>query len=101
MTEATKTMIRPLGDRVLLKRLEADNNVQGGIILPDSAKVKQETAEVVAMGPGIKDTEGNLIPMPVAVGDKILMEKYSSQELTLDGEEYIILRAGDIIAIVE
>ncbi len=102
MTEqATQTKLKPLGDRVLVKRLEADNQVKGGIILPDSAKQKQETAEVVAIGTGKKDKSGNLIPFPVKVSDQILMEKYSGQEVTLDGDEYVILRADDIIAIVE
>jgi len=75
--------------------------MKGGIILPDTAKKKQETATVVAIGTGKKDKKGNAIPFPVKVGEKILMEKYSGQEVTIEGEEYIILRADDIIAIVE
>lgn len=102
MTEqAVQTKLKPLGNRVLVKRLEAEEQVKGGIILPDTAKKKQETAEVIAIGTGKKDKSGNLIPFPVKVGDKILMEKYSGQEVTLDGDEYVILRADDIIAIVE
>jgi chaperonin GroES len=102
MTEqAVQTKLKPLGNRVLVKRLEAEEKVKGGIILPDTAKKKQETAEVVAIGTGKKDKSGNLIPFPVKVGDKILMEKYSGNEITLDGDEYVILRADDIIAIVE
>lgn len=96
-----KTKLKPLGDRVLLKRLEAEESVKGGIILPDSAKKKQEKAEVVAIGTGKKDKEGNLIPFSVKVGDCVLMEKYSGQEVTVDDEEFIILSADDIIAIVE
>ena len=102
MTEqAVTTKLKPLGNRVLAKRLEAEEKVKGGIILPDTAKKKQETAKVVAIGTGKKDKKGKPDPFPVKVGDNILMEKYSGQEVTLDGEEYIILRADDIIAIVE
>lgn len=102
MTEQmTKTKLRPLGDRVLAKRLEAEDKVKGGIILPDSAKKKQETAEIVALGTGKKDKAGVMIPFSVKVGDKILMDKYAAQEITINDEEYVIVRAEDIIAIVE
>lgn len=93
--------LRPLGNRVLVKRLEAEETLKGGIILPDSAKKKQEQAQVVAIGTGSKDKDGNLIPIPVKVGDIVLMEKYSGQEITLDDEEYTIIRSDDLIAIVE
>lgn len=91
----------PLGNRVLVRRLEAESKLKGGIVLPDSAKKKQEQAEVIAVGAGKKDKNGNLLPMPVKVGDTILMEKYSGQEITLDDEEFIIIKADDLIAIVE
>lgn len=101
MTEqAVKTKLKPLGNRVLARRLEAEEK-KGGIILPDTAKKKQETAQIIAVGAGKKDKKGNNIPMPVKVGDKILMDKYSGQEVTLEGEEFVILNADDIIAIVE
>ena len=93
--------LRPLGNRVLVKRLEVEEKLKGGIVLPDTAKKKQEQAEVVAIGTGKKDKSGNLIPIPVKVGDVILMEKYSGQEVTLNDNDYVILRADDIIAIVE
>lgn len=93
--------LKPLGNRVLVRRLAAEEKLKGGIILPDTAKKKQEQAEVVALGSGKKDKNGALIPMPVKVGDIILMEKYSGQEVTLEDEEFVILRADDIIAIVE
>jgi chaperonin GroES len=93
--------LKPLGNRVLVRRLEAQETLKGGIILPDTAKKKQESAEVLAIGTGKKDKSGNLIPIPVKVGDVILLEKYSGQEITLEGEEYVIIRADDIIAIVE
>lgn len=96
-----KTKFIPLGNRVLVRRLEQEENLRGGIILPDTAKKKQETAEVIAIGTGKKDKNGNLIPIPVKIGQIILMEKYSGQDVTLDDEEYVILKADDIIAIVE
>ena len=95
-----KISLRPLGNRVLTQRLEEETSLKGGIILPDTAKKKQETVKVVAVGPGINDKDGKLIPMPVKVGDTVLMDKYSGQEVTLDGEEYIIVRSDDIIAIL-
>lgn len=100
-TQSSCTKLKPLGNRVLVRRLAAEEKLKGGIILPDSAKKKQEQAEVVAIGTGKKDKNGTLIPISVKVGDIILMEKYSGQEVTLSDEEYIILRADDIIAIIE
>lgn len=101
-TQNTSTpKFKPLGNRVLVRRLEAQETLKGGIILPDSAKKKQETAEVVAIGTGKQDKNGNLLPIPVTVGDMILMEKYSGQEINLEGQDFVILRADDIIAIVE
>ena len=93
--------LKPLSNRVLVRRLAAEEKLKGGIILPDTAKKKQEQAEVVALGAGKKDKNGTLLPMPVKVGDIILMEKYSGQEVTLEDEEFVILRADDIIAIIE
>lgn len=93
--------LKPLGNRILVKRLEMDEKLKGGILLPDTAKKKQEQAEVLAIGTGKKDKNGHLIPIPVKTGDVILMEKYSGQEVTLNDQEYVILRADDIIAIVE
>jgi chaperonin GroES len=97
----TQVKLKPLADRVLAERTEESETLKGGIILPDSAKKKQETVKIVAVGPGAKDKNGDLIPMPVNVGDTVLMEKYSGQEVTIEGTEYVILRAGEIIAIVE
>jgi chaperonin GroES len=101
MNTKSKTQLKPLANRVLVRRLEAKETVKGGIILPDSAKKKQELAEVIAVGPGKSDCSGKQIPMPVKVNDLILMDKYSGQEVTLDDEEFVIVRADDIIAIVE
>lgn len=91
---------RPLGNRVLVRRLAAEEK-QGGIILPDAAKKKQEQAEIVAVGIGVKDKNGQLIPLLLKVGDIVLMEKYSGQEITLNDQEYVIVRADDLIAIIE
>ena len=95
-----KLTLKPLGNRVLVQRVEQEETLKGGIILPDSAKKKQETAKVIAIGTGTTTTEGKLIPIPVKVGDTILMDKYSGQEVTIDDEDFVILRADDIIAIV-
>ena len=95
------TPLKPLGNRVLVKRLEAEKTLKGGIILPDTAQVKQEQVEVIAVGDGKKDDSGKLIPMPVKVGDIVLMEKYAGQEVTLDDQEYTIIKADDLIAIIE
>ena len=102
MKSGSKTALkfRPLSDRVLLKRRESEQSV-GGILLPDNAKKKQESAQVVAVGPGKSDKSGHLIPVSIQVGDLVLIEKYSGQEVQLDGEEYTIVRAEDIIAIIE
>lgn len=103
MTQQTqkKVSLRPLGDRLLVQRIEQEETLKGGIILPDSAKKKQEMAVVVAIGSGKTTDDGKILPMPVKVGDKVLMDKYSGQEVTVDDEEYVVLRAGDIIATVE
>ena len=98
---ASSVKLRPLGYRVLVRRLESEEKLKGGIILPDTAKKKQEQAEVIAIGTGKKDKSGNLIPIPVNAGDIILMEKYSGQEVTVQDEDYIILKADEIIAIIE
>jgi chaperonin GroES len=99
--EQTKVKLQPLGNRVLVQRLEAEQTLKGGIILPDSAKKKQEQAEVIAVGTGNKDKNGNLVPIPVKEGDIILMEKYSGQEVTVNDEEFVILRADDLIATIQ
>ncbi|MCB1107193.1 MAG: co-chaperone GroES [Chlamydiia bacterium] len=103
MTQQTqkKVSLRPLGDRLLVQRVEQEETLKGGIILPDTAKKKQEIAVVIAVGKGKVTDEGKTLPMPVKVGDKVLMDKYSGQEVTVEDEEYVVLRASDIIATVE
>ena len=98
---AKKTILKPLGNRVLAQRLEQEEKMKGGIILPDTAKKKQESAKIVAIGTGKRLDDGKTLPIPVKVGDVILMDKYSGQEVTIDDEEYVILKADDIIAIIE
>ncbi len=100
-TEKKKIELKPLGNRVIAKRLEAEETIKGGIIIPDSAKKKQETAKVIAIGEGKRTDNDKLIPPPVQVGDVILMDKYSGQEVTIDDDEYIIVKGDDIIAIVK
>lgn len=95
------TKLIPLGNRVLVCRLEPETKLKGGIVLPDSAKKKQEQARVVAIGTGKKDKNGNLIPMPVKIDDIILMEKYSGQEVTISDQEFVIIKADEIIAVIE
>ncbi len=96
-----KITLKPLGNRVLAQRLEQEETLKGGIILPDSAKKKQESAKVVAVGAGKRLDDGQILPVPVKVGDVILMDKYSAQEVSIQDEEYVILKADDIIAIIE
>ena len=92
--------LKPLSDRVILKALEAEETTKGGIILTSSAKEKPEMAEVIAVGPGGM-VDGKEVVMTVKVGDKVLTSKYSGTEVKVDGEEYTIVRQGDILAIVE
>ncbi len=92
--------LKPLSDRVILKAVEAEETTKGGIILTSSAKEKPEMAEVIAVGPGGM-VDGKEVVMTVKVGDKVLTSKYSGTEVKVDGEEYTIVRQGDILAIVE
>lgn len=98
---AEKVKFQPLGNRVLLRRLEAKETLKGGILLPDTAKQKQEQAEVIAIGTGTFDKKGNTVPMPVKVGDIVLMEKYSGQDVNLEDQDFVIVKADDLIAIVK
>ena len=92
--------IKPLSNRVVLKNVEAEETTKAGIILPGSAQEKPEIAEVIEVGPGeVKD--GAIVPMTVKVGNKVITSKYSGTEVKLDGEEYIIVKEDDILAIVE
>ena len=92
--------IKPLGDKVVIKMLESEETTKSGIVLPGSAKEKPQMAEVVAVGPGTF-VEGKEIKMEVKVGDRVLMSKYAGTEVKFDGQEYTILKQGDILAVVE
>ncbi|WP_373490631.1 co-chaperone GroES [Parasphingorhabdus sp.] len=92
---------RPLHDRVLVRRVEADTKTAGGIIIPDSAQEKPSEGKVVAVGNGLKDDDGKATPLDVKKGDKILFGKWSGTEVTVDGEELIIMKESDILGIIE
>jgi chaperonin GroES len=92
--------MKPLADRVVIKPSEADETTKGGIILPDTAKEKPVIGEVVAIGPGKVSDDGKKVPMEVKVGDKVLYGKYSGTEVTVEGEDYLIMREADIFAVV-
>jgi chaperonin GroES len=92
--------IKPLADRVVIKPSSPDEKVQGGIIIPDTAKEKPQKGEIVAIGPGKIADSGETIPMTVKVKDKVLYGKYSGTEVTIDNEEYLIVRESDILAII-
>ncbi len=92
--------IRPLHDRVVVKRIEQGEQIRGGIIIPDTAKEKPQEAEVVAVGPGKLTDEGKRMPIDVKAGDRVLIGKYSGSEIKIDGEELVILREDEILAVV-
>ena len=93
--------IRPLQDRVIVRRLEEEEKTKGGIIIPDTAKEKPQEGKVIAVGKGKMTEEGKLIPLDVKVGDKILFGKYSGTEIKIEGEEHLIMREEDILGIIE
>ena len=95
-----KMNLKPLGDRVIVKPMEAEEKTKGGIILPDTAKEKPIEGTIVAVGPGRVSDDGKTIKMEVKAGDKVLYGKYSGTEVTVDGEEYLIMRESDIFAII-
>ena len=96
----SKPKITPLGDRVLVKQVDEDEQVKGGIIIPDSAKEKPQEAEIVALGTGKKDEDGNVIPFQVKKGDKVLISKYGGTEAKLDDVEYQLVREDDILGVI-
>jgi chaperonin GroES len=92
---------RPLHDRVVIRRVEEDAKTSGGIIIPDTAKEKPIQGEVIAVGPGGHDEAGNLVPLDVKVGDRVLFGKWSGTEVKIDGEELIIMKESDIFGVIE
>jgi len=93
--------IRPLYDRIVVKRIEEQETVRGGIIIPDSAKEKPQEGEVVAVGQGKRLEDGKLVPLDVKVGDRILFGKYSGSDIKLDGEEYMIMREDEVLGVLD
>ena len=93
--------IRPLQDRVIVKRVQEEEKTKGGIIIPDTAKEKPQQGKVIAVGKGKVNDDGKLTPLDVKVGDKILFGKYSGSEIKIDGEEHLIMREEDILGVVE
>ena len=96
-----KTTFRPLHDRVVVKRIDADEKTKGGIIIPDSAKEKPSQGKVVGVGPGGRDEAGKLIPIDVKVGDTVLFGKWSGTEVKLDGEDLLIMKESDIMGVLK
>ena len=92
--------VKPLADRVIVRALEAEEKTAGGIIIPDNAKEKPQKGEVIAVGPGKISDSGQKIAMEVKKGDKVLYGKYSGSEVTVDGQEYLIMRESDILAVI-
>jgi chaperonin GroES len=92
--------VRPLHDRILIKRVAEEQKTAGGIIIPDTAKEKPQEGRVIAVGNGKVTDEGKLIPLEVSVGDRILFGKYSGSEINLDGEEHLIIREEDVLAVL-
>jgi chaperonin GroES len=95
-----KTQFRPLHDRVVVRRIEAEAKSAGGIIIPDSAQEKPQQGEVIAVGPGGRDEAGKLTPIDVKVGDKVLFGKWSGTEVKLDNEELLIMKESDIMGVI-
>jgi chaperonin GroES len=93
--------IRPLNDRILVKRLEEEEKTAGGIIIPDSAKEKPAEGEIVAVGPGKLNDAGERVAMDVKQGDRVLFSKYGGTDVKLDGEDYLIMREDDILGVIE
>jgi len=95
------TSLRPLHDRILARRVDAEEKTAGGIIIPDTAKEKPIQAEVLAVGPGARDESGRIVPMEVRVGDIVMFTKWGGTEVKIDGEELLVLKETDVIGIVD
>ncbi|MHB8764359.1 MAG: co-chaperone GroES [Deferrisomatales bacterium] len=93
--------IRPLQDRVIVKRLEEEQKTAGGIIIPDTAKEKPQKGEIVAAGPGKKTEDGKVLPLDIKAGDKVLFSKYAGTEIKVEGEELLMMREDDIMGVIE
>ena len=96
-----KMKFRPLHDRVVVQRIDAEEKTKGGIIIPDTAKEKPMEGEIVSVGPGARDESGKLVPLDVKAGDRILFGKWSGTEIKLDGVEYLIMKESDIMGVLD
>jgi chaperonin GroES len=92
---------RPLGDRVLVRRVKEEEKTKGGIIIPDTAKEKPQEGEIVAVGPGARDEQGKIQPLDVKVGDRILFGKWSGTEVSISGEDLLIMKESDVLGVLE
>jgi chaperonin GroES len=102
LDEGEETMkFRPLHDRVVVRRIDAEEKTKGGIIIPDTAKEKPQEGEVIAVGPGARDESGKLVPLDLKAGDRILFGKWSGTEIKLEGEELLIMKESDVMGVVE
>ncbi|GAA0959652.1 co-chaperone GroES [Actinocorallia libanotica] len=101
MSTATKVVLKPLEDRIVVQPLEAETTTASGLVIPDTAKEKPQEGTVVAVGPGRVDDKGARVPVDVSVGDVVLYSKYGGTEVKYSGEEYLVLSARDVLAIVE
>ena len=101
MATATDIKVKPLADRVVIKPLEESEQMRGGLYIPDTAKEKPMQGEVLAVGPGARDDKGDLIPMGVQVGDRVLFGKYSGQTVKVKGDELLVMREEDIMGVIE
>ena len=95
-----KTKFRPLHDRVVVRRVESEEKTKGGIIIPDTAKEKPQEGEIIAIGSGIRDESGKLVPLDVKAGDRVLFGKWSGTEIKLDGEDFLIMKESDIMGVL-
>ena len=100
MTTATKVVLKPLEDRIVVRTLEAEQTTASGLVIPDTAKEKPQEGKVLAVGPGRIDDNGNRVPLDVNVGDVVIYSKYGGTEVKYDGEEYLILSARDVLAVI-
>jgi chaperonin GroES len=101
VSTATKTVLKPLEDRVVVKTLEAEQTTASGLVIPDTAKEKPQEGEILAVGPGRLDDNGKRVALDVNVGDVVLYSKYGGTEVKYDGQEYLVLSARDLLAVVE
>ena len=93
--------LRPLHDRVVIRRIEGEEKTKGGIIIPDTAKEKPQEGEVIAVGPGARDESGKLVPLDVKAGDRVLFGKWSGTEVKIDGEDLLIMKESDVMGVIE